>query len=362
MASLGIRARAIAAAIEEVPQAEWQGASPAVALDGAARMFVARTEHEIRDLEAAIASERPDMLLIDFNCWGAAAFAESSGLPWALFLPYFLPWRLPGLPPFGPGLSPRSDVIGKVRDAAIGLVAHRLVNRNLAKLNGVRARVDLPPLSHMTDVGRSAPCILYYTAEPFEYACAARPASVVMIGPGLWEPRAEAPPWLEAIDRPIVLVTCSTEAGDDGRLVEVALEALSEEDVFVVATTGAADPSRFRPPRNARVERFVPHGVLLPRASAVICHGAMGITQKALAAGVPVCAVPFGRDQPEVARHLEVARAGVRLSPKKLTPARLRASVTKARACRPGAERVASAFRAAGGPGVAADVLESLCR
>lgn len=25
----------------------------------------------------------------------------------------------------------------------------------------------------------------------------------------------------------------------------------------------------------------------------------MGVTQKALAAGVPVCVVPFGRDQPE---------------------------------------------------------------
>ena len=40
---------------------------------------------------------------------------------------------------------------------------------------------------------------------------------------------------------------------------------------------------------------------ILEIAACVVCHGGMGITQKALAAGVPVCAVPFGRDQPEVA-------------------------------------------------------------
>ena len=36
--------------------------------------------------------------------------------------------------------------------------------------------------------------------------------------------------------------------------------------------------------------------------------------------GAPVVAIPFGRDQPEVARRVEVARAGVRLPAHKLTP------------------------------------------
>ena len=52
---------------------------------------------------------------------------------------------------------------------------------------------------------------------------------------------------------------------------------------------------------------------VLDRAVCVVCHAGMGITQKALAHGVPVVAVPFGRDQPEVARRVEVAGAGVRL-------------------------------------------------
>ena len=84
----------------------------------------------------------------------------------------------------------------------------------------------------------------------------------------------------------------------------------------------------------------------------------MGITQKALAAGVPVCVAPFGRDQHEVARRVEVARAGIRLSAKRLTPEKLREAVQSARAMTPGAERIAAAFKAAGGPAKGADELE----
>jgi UDP:flavonoid glycosyltransferase YjiC (YdhE family) len=88
----------------------------------------------------------------------------------------------------------------------------------------------------------------------------------------------------------------------------------------------------------------------------------MGITQKALAAGVPTVVVPFGRDQLEVARHVEVAEAGVRLPAKNLTPTRLREAVRAARDRKPGAERIAAAFRAAGGPTRAADAFEQLVR
>ena len=48
-----------------------------------------------------------------------------------------------------------------------------------------------------------------------------------------------------------------------------------------------------------RIERFVPHTPVIERASCVVCQAGMGITQKALAHGVPVVVIPFGRDQPE---------------------------------------------------------------
>jgi UDP:flavonoid glycosyltransferase YjiC (YdhE family) len=156
------------------------------------------------------------------------------------------------------------------------------------------------------------PLLRYMTAEPFEYARSDWPASVRLIGPCPWDPPAEAPAWLEQVDRPIVLVSASSEFQDDGRLVRTALEALAGEDVQVVATLPSTEqPGRV--PANARVEPFLP----TPRSWSVLRARSPtaepGVTQKALAAGVPVCVVPFGRDQLEVARRVEVAAAGTRL-------------------------------------------------
>jgi MGT family glycosyltransferase len=142
--------------------------------------------------------------------------------------------------------------------------------------------------------------------------------------------------------------------------VRCALEALAGEPVHVVATLPSGDPTGVDAPANATVLSFVPHGPILERAACAITHGGMGATQKALARGVPVCAVPFGRDQFEVARRVEVAGAGTRLPAQRLSPKRLRAAVKAAIQCEDGARRVAAGYRRAGGAVAAADALEEL--
>jgi MGT family glycosyltransferase len=204
------------------------------------------------------------------------------------------------------------------------------------------------------------PRVIALTAEPFEYPRGDWPASVRLVGPGIWDPPADPPPWLDESSDPLILVTASTELQDDARLIEGALAGLRDEPVRLVVTTAALDPARFSPQPRARIERFLPHGPLLSRAACVVCHGGMGITQKALAAGVPVCVVPFGRDQLEVARRVEVAGAGTRVPSTKLRPDRLRAAVKQAMAMREGARRIAAAFAAAGGARAAADALEEI--
>ncbi len=98
---------------------------------------------------------------------------------------------------------------------------------------------------------------------------------------------------------------------------------------------------------------------MLDAAACAVTHGGMGATQKALARGVPVCAVPFGRDQREVARRVEVAGAGTRLPAGRLSPSRLRDAVLRAMTMTDGARRVAAGYRAAGGPAAAAAAVET---
>jgi MGT family glycosyltransferase len=200
--------------------------------------------------------------------------------------------------------------------------------------------------------------MLVTTAKPFEYATTNWGPNVVMIGACPWEPHHADPAWLDAIDRPIVLVTTSSEYQDDGVLVRTALEALAGEPVHVVATMPAGVPAGVRVPANATIAEFVPHSALLERAAVAITHGGMGATQKALARGVPVCVVPFGRDQLEVARRVEVSGSGVRLPVKKLTPGNLRAAVNLAMTKADGARRVAAGFVATGGPAAGATAIE----
>jgi UDP:flavonoid glycosyltransferase YjiC (YdhE family) len=84
----------------------------------------------------------------------------------------------------------------------------------------------------------------------------------------------------------------------------------------------------------------------------------MGATQKAIAHGVPVCAVSFGRYQLEVARRVEVSGAGSRLPASRLNPERLRAKTFEAISLKGRAQKIADAFATAGGEQAACDAIE----
>lgn len=359
MDGLGFEAAPIDARLESMPHEDWRGRSAQQRLARSVRTFTERAEYDAADLAEAIDSWQPDLVVVDINSWGALAAAERWGGPWACFCPYPLALRSRDVPPFGPGLPPPRGAAGRARDRLLRPVVLGTIERTmLPPLNSLRSGLGLDPLDRFDDLVLGMPLLVYLTAEPFEYPRSDWPDNVVMVGPCAWEPRSEPPSWLATLDDPIILVTTSSEYQDDSRLVTTALRALADEPVQVVATVPAAELDGHPVPANAHVDRFIPHSAILDRAACVVTHGGMGATQKALARGVPVCAVPFGRDQFEVARRVEVAGAGTRLPARKLRPDRLRTAVQRAMACRPGAERVAAGFAAAGGAPAAADAVE----
>jgi UDP:flavonoid glycosyltransferase YjiC (YdhE family) len=128
--------------------------------------------------------------------------------------------------------------------------------------------------------------------------------------------------------------------------------------VHVVATVPSGDLDKLPSGSRATVRRFVDHDLVLGRAACAVTHGGMGGTQRALARGVPVCVVPFGRDQFEVARRAEVACCGTRLPARKLSPSALRDKVLEAMTMTAGADAVATGFAATGGVTRGADLFE----
>jgi MGT family glycosyltransferase len=360
IADRGFDASAIDPAIEALKHDDYLARTPPAKLKRGMAVFGARSSREVTDLRDALDAHQPDALLIDCMAWGASAEAEQGARPWAQWFPYPLPLTSRDVPPFGPGLAPASGALGHIRDTLLRPLLSRAMNKaSLPALNATRASIGVRPFKTADEMFNVAPLLLYMTAEPFEYPRSDWPPAVRMVGPCCWEPPGELPTWLDEITRPLVLVTTSSEFQDDGRLVRTALDALAGEDVQVVATLPAAKLNG-QVPANARVEAFIAHGPLLERAVCAITHGGAGATQKALAAGVPVCVVPFGRDQLEVARRVEVAQAGTRLPARKLDAERLRRQVRLAITRRDGARRVADGFRASGGAHTAADAFESL--
>jgi MGT family glycosyltransferase len=233
------------------------------------------------------------------------------------------------------------------------------LNSGLPSLNEIREQLHLEPVGSMEEFWRHAPLMLVASGKPFEYSHTEWGDAVQMIGPCPLDPRPDmAPDWLASIDRPIVLVTTSSEKQGDDSLVRTAIAALADEPVHVVATVPAGEPDDFSTTPNATVCQLIPHGAVLDRAVCAVTHGGMGATQKALDRGVPVCVVPFGRDQFEVARRVEVAGCGTRLPAKKLSAQRLRLKVREAMTMTGGARRVADGFAATGGVARGADLFE----
>ena len=333
---------------------------PGLSLKMAVDMFCRRAAYEVSDFTDAITATRPDALLVDINTWGAMSAADAGDIPWACFSPYTPPLQSHGLPPFGLGLAPLPGMLGRVRDAALRPIVMGMIERTvLPPGNRIRASAGAPLVASADEFMRRPPLMLVASGKPFEYPQTEWGDAVQMIGPCMYEPAMDAvPDWLQAIDRPIVLVTTSSQEQADSKLVVAAMAALADEPVHVVATLPAGLPRDVIPTPNATVLEFVPHGPVLDRAVCAVTHGGMGATQKALARGVPVCVVPFGRDQFEVARRVEVAHCGTRLPAKRLTARRLSSAIRQAMTMSDGARRVAAGFAATGGVARGVDLFE----
>jgi UDP:flavonoid glycosyltransferase YjiC (YdhE family) len=66
-----------------------------------------------------------------------------------------------------------------------------------------------------------------------------------------------------------------------------------------------------RTPRNIETSPYADHDQLLPRCTAVVTHGGLGTTLRALAHGKPLLLLPLGRDQQFNAGRVVELGAGI---------------------------------------------------
>jgi MGT family glycosyltransferase len=241
-------------------------------------------------------AEGVDVVVADCTAFGALMAARASGIPSAAVMPTVYVAGAAG----GGGGGLRGDWVTA-----------------LAGINRARGVLGLPDVASVTDQVLDAGRLLVLTSRAFELPGIQPPGHVRYVGPQLPQPGSAPPYRLPEGHEPLVLVSLSTsDQGGQIELLSRLLAAIAPLPVRALVTLGpAVAPGHLDPPRNAVLERFVPHAAVLPHTDLVITHGGHGTVMSAVTAGVPLVCVPLGRDQPAVAARVTHHGLGIQVEP-----------------------------------------------
>lgn len=119
-------------------------------------------------------------------------------------------------------------------------------------------------------------------------------------GPGPAVPGDRLPDTLDAMPaRQTIHLTLGTVYNGNVDVIRRAIEGLRRLELNVIVTVGQdGEPAALGvQPAHVRVERYVPHALLLPRCNLVVSQGGSGTLLGALGHGLPHLVLPQGADQ-----------------------------------------------------------------
>ncbi len=293
---------------------------------------------QLLDLTQILRSFPADVLLCDVFFIGVSWLSEKTGLPWAAFGMSALPLGSRDTAPFGLGIQPTNSAFGRLRNALLNGLSQQVLMRDVTvHLDRVRVSVGLPPKSQDFFTAALSPFLyLQGTTPTFEYPRSDLPPQVHFIGPFL--PSLEAnftlPAWWEELSdgRPVVFVTQGTVATNAGDLILPAIQALANDNVLVIVTTGGQPIDNLgldSIPANVRVEKFIPYEHLLPHVDVMVTNAGFNGVQLALANGVPLVTAGQTEEKPEICARVQWAGVGIDLKTSTPRPMQIRDAVMK---------------------------------
>ncbi|MEC3977786.1 glycosyltransferase [Amycolatopsis sp. H20-H5] len=148
------------------------------------------------------------------------------------------------------------------------------------------------------------------------------------------KPDKPAPDWLDALgrDRPLVYATLGTVFNRLRKTRQALLDGLAELDADVLLTIGRnVDPTAIGPiPPRMRVERFMPQGYALAKASLIVSHAGLGTMLGAIYHGVPMVPLVLGAEHPINAANAAGTGAALPLGIDEIDAARIATTATRA--------------------------------
>jgi MGT family glycosyltransferase len=359
----------------EVPATQPTRKTVSVAMTAYRDMLAGSIPEMIADLQPIVQQWHPDVVVTDPALWGSILVLwELTGVPVAL-LTQMIGSMIPGpdAPPPGPGLRPprtfSTRLIARATKVATDIVAYNMRRH----VNRIRAQYGLPAMGcSVNEFTGKLPLYLIPSAPELDYNRRDQPSHVHYVGPCLWTKPGgtTSMEWLNDVptNKPWVHITEGTAQYQEPFLLRAAARGLAGQHLEAIMTTGqfSRDPAALGLdplPPNVHVGRWVSHEDLLPRCAALVTTGGAATVLASLKAGVPLIVVPTFWDKNDNAQRVVESGAGLRLSPRRCTPERLRTAVMRLLTepgFRENAKRIARRFAEAGGPARAAELLEQL--
>lgn len=299
--------------------------------------FIDSAVTQLEDLTNILNEFPADVLLCDVFCLGISWLHEKTGLPWAAFGMSALPFNSRDTAPFGLGILPGNSWGEKLRNRFLNYLSQNVLMRDVTiHLDKCRESVGLPKKSQDFFTAALSPFLyLQGTTPSFEYPRSDLASQIHFIGTFLPPAPAFTPPaWWDdlKLDKPIIHVTQGTVATEARDLILPTIEALANEDVLLIVTTGGQpiENLQLNPiPKNVRLERFIPHAYLLPYVDVMVTNGGFNGVQTALAFGVPMVTAGQTEEKPEICARVHWTGTGINLKTSTPTPKQIRDAVMK---------------------------------
>jgi UDP:flavonoid glycosyltransferase YjiC (YdhE family) len=235
--------------------------------------------------------------------------------------------------------------------------------------NQIRNQFKLPPYKNFFQKegwDRSA-MVMQPTVPQFEYALPDLPQHVYFIGPIQLsvDSNFTPPEWWPKIisgEKKVILINQGTIAKNINNLIKPAIEALQDEDVYVIAVP-LSDGQLNSIPANTFTSTFIPFANLLPYIDLMITNGGYGGVQNALSYGIPLILAGTTEDKMEVSARVEFTKVGINLRKNNPTPKQIKSAVSKVfsnNTYRENAKRMQNEMAKFDAPQKAIELLESI--
>ncbi|GAA6621447.1 glycosyltransferase [Scytonema sp. NUACC26] len=298
--------------------------------------FIDAAATQLEDLTDILQEFPADVLLCDVFFLGMSWLSEKTGLPWAAFGMSALPFRSRDTAPFGLGLLPNDSPLGRVRNRALNWFSTNVLMRDVTvHLDNVRQSVRLSTKGQDFFSAALSPFLyLQGTTPSFEYPRSDLPPQVHFIGTLIppAPPDFTPPIWWKDLNtgQPVIFVTQGTIATKTTDLLVPTIQALADEEMLTIATTGGQpiEALNLNPmPANTRIEPFISYTHLLPQVDVMVTNAGFNGVQTALANGVPMVTAGQTEEKPEICARVEWSGTGINLKTNTPTPARIRDAV-----------------------------------